>query len=204
MKTRGGKARCLALFVSLMLWCFAPGAQAAERELHWEALDVEAHLDANGVLDVIERHTMVFTGDWNGGERVFNVRARQKLEFLDLQRIDPKTGSPQALQQTAVPNKVDEFAWTDRRTLRWRSRLPSDAPFANAKLTYALHYKLSGILLKEDEQYRINHDFAFPDRPGPIEHFTLNLNLDPPSGSRLASTKIGIAPVPSSPAKVSW
>src|SRR5262249_28504942 len=36
------------------------------------------------------------------------------------------------------------------------------------------------ILLKEDEQqYRIDHDFAFPDRRGPIERFTLNLDLDP-------------------------
>jgi hypothetical protein len=109
MKTRGGKARRLALFVSLMLWCIAPGAQAAERELHWDALDVEAHLDADGVLDIIEWHTMVFTGDWNGGERVFNVRPRQKLEFLGLQRIDPKTGSLQALRETAEPNNVDEF-----------------------------------------------------------------------------------------------
>src|SRR4030095_15607173 len=104
MKTRGGKARRLALFLSLMLWCIAPGAQAAERELHWDALDVEAHLLADGVLDVIERHTMVFTGEWNGGERVFNVRPRQKLEFLGLQRIDMKTGSLRLLQQTSVPN----------------------------------------------------------------------------------------------------
>jgi len=178
MKMRGGKARRLALFVSVMLWCIATSAQAVERELKWDALDVEAHLDADGVLDVVERHTMVFTGDWNGGERVFNVRPRQKLEFLGLQRIDAKTGSLQALQETAVPNNVDEFTWTDRRTLRWRSRLPSDQPFANTQLTYVLHYKLSGILLKEDEQYRIDHDFAFPDRPGPIERFTLNLDLD--------------------------
>src|SRR5215510_12574284 len=179
MKIRGAKARRLALFVSLILWCVAPGTQAAERELRWDALDVEAHLDAGGVLDVIERHTMIFTGDWNGGERVFNVRARQKLEFLGVQRIDAKTGSLQALQETAVPNNIDEFTWTDRRTLRWRSRLPSDPAFANTQLTYVLHYKLSGILLKEDEQYRIDHDFAFPDRPGSIERSTLNLELDP-------------------------
>jgi hypothetical protein len=164
MTTPGGTVRRLALLVSLVLWCIAPGAQAQERELHWDALDVEAHLDADGVLDVIERHTMVFTGDWNGGERVFNVRPRQKLEFLGVQRIDAKTGSLLALQEAAVPNNIDEFTWTDRRTLRWRSRLPSDPLFANSRLTYALHYKLSGILLKEDEQYRIDHDFAFPDR----------------------------------------
>src|SRR5262249_50941943 len=71
MKTPRKKARRLALFISLVLSCISPRAQAAQRELHWDALDVEAHLDADGVLDVIERHTMVFTGDWNGGERVF-------------------------------------------------------------------------------------------------------------------------------------
>ena len=79
--------------VPLMLWCVAAGAQAAERELPWAALDVVAHLQADGVLDVTERHTIVFTGDWNGGERVFNVRSRQKLEFLGMQRSDPNTGS---------------------------------------------------------------------------------------------------------------
>ena len=40
-------ARHLALLVSLMLWCIAPGAQAADRELHWDALNVEAHLKFN-------------------------------------------------------------------------------------------------------------------------------------------------------------
>ena len=39
-------SRCLALVVGLALLCAAYGAQAAERELHWAALDVEAHLDA--------------------------------------------------------------------------------------------------------------------------------------------------------------
>jgi len=148
MKTLGGKARCLALFFSLML-CLAPGLHAAERELHWDALDVEAHLDADGVLDIIERHT-----------------------------IDASTGSLQPLRETSVPNDVDEFTWTDRRTLRWRSRLPSDPPFANTQRTYVLHYKLSGILVRNGEQYRIEHDFAFPNRSGPIQRFTLNLDLD--------------------------
>ena len=179
MKARGVNACPLALLVSLMLWCIASNVQAAERELHWDALDVEAHLDANGVLDIIERHTMVFTGEWNGGERMFDVRARQRLEFLGLERIDAKTGSPHRLRETSVPNNVDDFTWADRRTLRWRSRLPSEPPFAKTQLIYVLHYKLSGILLKKGAQYRIDHDFAFTNRPGPIERFTLNLDLDP-------------------------
>src|SRR5215510_12584470 len=117
MKIRGAKARRLALFVSLILWCVAPGTQAAERELHWDALDVEAHLDADGVLDVIERHAMVFTGDWNGGERVFNIRPRQKLEFISLERIEESTGRAEPLRQTDRPNAVDEYSWAGRQTL---------------------------------------------------------------------------------------
>ena len=179
MKTRGKKTRCLSLLFVLMLCCITSNVQGAERELHWDALEVEAHLNGNGVLDVTEHHTMVFTGDWNGGERVFNVRPRQKLEFGGIERIDAKSGSPQPLQETSIPNNVDDYTWANSRTLRWRSRLPSDPPFAGTRLTYVLHYKLSGILLKDDAQFLLNHDFAFPDRPGPIEHFSLTLDLDP-------------------------
>jgi uncharacterized membrane protein YgcG len=165
--------------VSLLMWAVVPRVLLAQRELSWDELAVTARLDADGVLDVAERHAMVFTGDWNGGERVFNVRPRQKLDFLGMERLDA-TGTPQALRETSVvPNNVDEFVLTNARTLRWRSRLPSDPPFAKTRLTYVLRYRLSGILLKDAEQYRLDHDFAFPDRAGPIARFSLDLALDP-------------------------
>src|SRR5688572_18281786 len=103
--------RSSVLLISLLLLSITTGAQTSERELHWDSLEVEAHLDAGGVLDVIERHNMVFTGDWNGGERVFNVRPRQKLEFLSLERGDANSGFVQRLQETSVPDDVDEFTW---------------------------------------------------------------------------------------------
>jgi len=162
----------------LMLWSITPGLFAQSRELHWDALNVEARLDAAGELDVIERHTMVFTGDWNGGERVFNLRPRQTLHFIALERFDAKTGTAVPLRQTSVPG-VDEFVWSDARTLRWRSRLPSDPPFSNTPLIYQLHYRLSGILLTDGNAFTLDHDFAFPDRPGSIAHFSLKLALDP-------------------------
>src|SRR6185312_6110472 len=60
-------ARGLAAF--LLLAFVLPGtALAQEKSLHWAALAVHAQLDAMGVLHVEERHAMVFTGDWNGGE----------------------------------------------------------------------------------------------------------------------------------------
>src|SRR5262252_188027 len=126
MKPLTSNARLLFLTVCIVLFWVAGDAQAAERELHWDSLDVDARLAANGVLDVTERHAMVFTGDWNGGERVFNVRPRQKLQFISIQRIEENTGRALPLHETARPAAVDEFTWANRHTLRWRSRLPSD------------------------------------------------------------------------------
>ena len=126
--------------VGLMLWALTPAVLAAPRQLSWNALDVDARLDADGVLQVAERHTMVFTGDWNGGERVFNVRPRQKLEFLGMERVDAVTSARHTMHEAPVPDDVDEFSWTGARTLRWRSRLPADPPFANSTLIYVLHY----------------------------------------------------------------
>ncbi len=166
--------------LGVLLSVLTPRVLLAQRELSWDALDVDAKLDADGVLDVAERHTMVFSGDWNGGERVFNIRPRQTLQLISVERIDPATGAAQPLQSTiVVPNNVDEFVLSDGRTLRWRSRLPSDPPFSNTRLIYVLRYRLSGILLKDAEQYKIDHDFAFPDRVGDITRFSLNLSLDP-------------------------
>jgi hypothetical protein len=179
MKPLASNARLLFLTICMVLFWGAGNSQAAERELHWDSLDVDARLAADGVLDVTERHAMIFTGDWNGGERVFNVRPRQKLEFISLDRIDENTGRAEPLRQTVRPNAVDEYSWTGRQTLRWRSRLPSDPAFANTRLIYVLHYRLSGVLLKEDSQYRLDHDFAFPNRAGAILRFSLNLELDP-------------------------
>ena len=164
----------LATLVSLTL----PSPAMAQRQLSWDALEVAARLDASGVLDVVERQTMVFSGDWNGGERTFNIRPRQRLEFVGMERI-PDGGAPVGLTEDQSLDDMDEYAFTDSKTLRWRSRMPSDPPFSNTRFTYALHYRLSGILRRNGDQYVLDHDFAFADRVGDIQRFTLHLSLDP-------------------------
>ena len=67
----------------------ALAARGQARELAWRALEVHAHLDADGRLHVRERHAMVFTGDWNGGEREFRVALGQKLDLEHLWREVP-------------------------------------------------------------------------------------------------------------------
>lgn len=151
-------------------------AQKGARSLHWRALTVAAQLDADGRLRVRERQTMVFSGDWNGGERSFNIRPGQKLELHTITRIGPD-GTARQLRAGDL-NGVDEFDWADRTTLRWRSRLPSDPPFANQEIIYELDYTLSKILLPDGEAYRLDHDFAFANRAGVIEAFTLDLDAD--------------------------
>src|SRR5688500_11756531 len=98
-------------------------------------MHVEARLDANGRLHIIERQAMVFTGDWNGGERIFRVGLGQDLKLHGLSRQDAVAGERVALRQGDL-SRVDNYDWTDSRTLRWRSRLPSDLPFEAREIVY--------------------------------------------------------------------
>jgi len=151
---------------------------AAARTLHWRSLEVAARLDADGLLHVSERQNMVFDGEWNGGERKFRVEPGQQLTFAGMARVDPTTGERTPLVDGDL-SQVDHFAFVDAKTLRWRSRLPSDPPFSNTEIDYVLDYTLSGVLEERGGAYRLAHDFAFSDRDGSIDRFTLDLALDP-------------------------
>ena len=165
-----------ALRMGLLLGLAAAGVVRA-RELSWPAIDVRARLDADGTLHVVERQTMLFTGDWNGGERVFRVEPGQDLRLESIRRI-AADGSAHALSRGDLSG-VDQYSWKDARTLRWRSRLPSDPSFDHTELVYELSYTYAGILQKEGSRYALDHDFLFSDRTGPVEKFTLALELDP-------------------------
>jgi hypothetical protein len=163
---------------ALLLLALAATPAAAQRQLSWRPLAVEARLDAEGGLWVRESHTMVFTGDWNGGERIFDLRPGQSLELLAVSRLDPESGTEVPLVEGGLA-RVDHYDWTDRKTLRWRSRLPSDPIFAATPLTYVIEYRQQGILRPVGELYRLDHDFAFSQRIWPIDSFTLALEIDP-------------------------
>ena len=64
--------------VSAFSISFSTVTLLAQRQLSWDALDVTASLDGDGTLDVVETQAMVLTGDWNGGERTFNLRPRHR------------------------------------------------------------------------------------------------------------------------------
>jgi uncharacterized membrane protein YgcG len=166
-----------AVGVLLPLLLLAGTAHAQEKSLRWSELAVRARLDAEGILHVEERQVMVFTGDWNGGERRFNLRLGQHLHLQSLTRIDPAGGSHPLVEGDL--DQVDHFGWKDHSTLRWRSRLPSDPPFQETAIPYALDYTISGILEKSGGLYHLWHDFAFPERTGEIEQFSLDLAFDP-------------------------
>lgn len=182
------------------LWALlvAGPAWSQERELHWREVSVRARLDAEGRLHVTERQTMVFTGDWNGGERRFDVGLGQHLDFHRISRVDPRTGALIRLRLDESLLAVDDWAWAEEQndTVRWRSRLPADPPFAGTAITYVLEYSYSDILFKDRGLFHLDHDFAFADRAGVIERFTLDLELDPawrpagPAPSRLERTNL--------------
>ncbi|MGH9321947.1 MAG: DUF2207 domain-containing protein [Vicinamibacteria bacterium] len=169
-------AFCLALLLTVSPLSIV--AQSIPRALHWETFEVTARLDEGGRLHVRERHEMVFSGDWNGGERSFRLGWDDELELEGIHREDPETHSLVPLTEDEDPPSVDRYAWHDSKTLRWRSRSPSDPPFRGKKIVYVLDYTLENVLIPTDDGYLLDHDFAFPDRPGPILSFSLELSLD--------------------------
>src|SRR6185436_4783310 len=84
----GFAARFGAISLAVTFILAMPRAALAQRELHWDRLVVDAQLDAEGRLHVTETQGMVFTGDWNGGERVFNIRPQQKLSSVRVSRLE--------------------------------------------------------------------------------------------------------------------
>ena len=151
---------------------------AAARELYWKSLEVGATLDAQGVLHVVERQHMVFTGDWNGGERQFDLRPGQEIELRGMTRSDPVTGARREMREGSLAD-LDRYAWFSDRVLRWRARLADDPPFERTEIVYDLAYSLYGALVETGGRYALNHDFAFADRTGDIESVVVTLRIDP-------------------------
>lgn len=184
--------RCLpALLLAALGWlsgAFPRPLAAQSRELHWPAITVTAHLDADGRLRVREEQQIRFVGDWNGAERRFDVPFRQKFSLLRLSRIDAQSGSTVLLREGDL-DLVDGFDWSDDgNTLRWRSRLPSDPPFRGQVYTYLIEMEYENILVRDGTGYTLDHDFSFADRNGPIDRFALTLTFDDawrvPAGTR--------------------
>ena len=167
-------ARALLLALAA---CAATPAPAAARELHWSALVVDATLESDGTLAISERQDIVFTGDWNGGERTFRRFAGQRLTLERIVRIDPATGAEHELARGDL-DAVDHWDWAGSSAVRWRSRLPEDPPFDSTPLSYRLDYRLTGALRKIGERaFRLDHDWAFADREGVIERIEVRLRL---------------------------
>ena len=169
--------RLAGAIVLIALAVSARPVMAQERTVHWDRLDVEARLDRQGTLHVAETQVMRFWGVANGGERTIRLAGRQSLA-VDGVDVDRGAGWT-ALRKDRSLDDVDDYAVVGRSTIRWRSRLPSAAPFNNTVLRYRLRYRLSKILVATPDGYLLDHDVAFADREGPITQVAVRLRVDP-------------------------
>lgn len=157
----------------------ALAAPAPARELFWRSIDVVARIEPDGSLRVAETQALVMTGDWNGGERILRVAPGQSVRVERIVRIDPASGAETTLEQGEL-DRVDRWDWSDRSTVRWRSRLPSAPPFDRSLLVYRLELVYERIFAAEaGSAYALSHDFSFAQRDGEIERFSLVLDAAP-------------------------
>ena len=154
-------------------------AAAQARSLWWPEIEVTAHLDGEGRLQVSEQQTMMFSGDWNGGERRFDLRPGQRVDVRALWRLDAESGRWEEMPRGDL-DQVHGWDLVSNDTVRWRSRSPVDPPFDDTTLTYRLDYALSGVLVPQgQDRYRLAHEFAFADRDGVIGELQVMLTADP-------------------------
>ncbi|MBU1139891.1 MAG: DUF2207 domain-containing protein [Proteobacteria bacterium] len=165
------------VFHLFFLCVLLPPHAVVARTIFWHDMEVKASLDGDGCLHIREEQTMVFSGNWNGGERDFQVRPGQRMQFEGISRLD-ENGQEIPLIQGDM-KLVDHWDYNGSTTIRWRSRLPSDPVFNKTKITYVLRYSLSHILIANKEGYLLNHDFCFPERSGLVKNFRLDLDFDP-------------------------
>jgi uncharacterized membrane protein YgcG len=172
------RAGALTALASLALLAALPAA-AQPRSLWWPEIDVSARLDGDGRLHVREEQTMAFTGDWNGGERGFDLRPGQRLDVRGMARLDRESGRWVEMTRGDLAY-VDQWDLVDRETVRWRARRPDEPPFDDTHLTYRLDYVLSGALAPAGEdRYVLDQEFTFADRSGRIGELRLALSADP-------------------------
>ncbi|MEO7973085.1 MAG: hypothetical protein ABIU84_05815, partial [Thermoanaerobaculia bacterium] len=160
------RTRLAAAIALVSLWALCGGASA--KELHWRALEVEARLESDGTLSISELQRMIFTGDWNGGERKFRLGSGQMIVLDRMVRLDPDGSGATELVAGSL-DEVDRYEWSSSDTLRWRSRQPTDPEFDRTELDYRLDYRISGALRRLGERaFRLDHQFAFTERDGVI------------------------------------
>ena len=164
------------------------------KSLHWKSIDVQARLDAEGRLHVVERQRMVFDGDWNGGERELNVLAPQRVEVHGVTRVEDGREVPLVRGNL---KQVDHWDLVTDSLIRWRSRLESDPPFQNREITYVLDFTYDRVIWQDPERNALvlSHDFGLPQRQGVVEQFTLDLQFDPRwSMAPVRETRTDLAP----------
>jgi uncharacterized membrane protein YgcG len=165
----------LLFFIAVV---FGEPAAAQDRSLYWDAMTVHVQVDAQGMLHVTERQSIVFDGAWNGGERSFELRSWQSLSLQGIAEIDPQTQARTPLREDSDLDDVGDYR-LDGTVLRWRARSADDPPFANTTKTYEIAYSIAGTLFREGDHYVLEHDLAFPERSGTIRTFDATLELDP-------------------------
>lgn len=176
------------LFIFVLILSFS-GISAETKSLYWDKIEIKAFLDNSGVLHIREYQTYIFNGDWNGGERYFDLPIGQEFNFTGISRFDQKKNDYIKLVKNNI-DLTDNYEMTGTYKIRWRSKLANDPPFSNTKITYLLEYNYAYILKKEKGKYILNHDFLFTDRNYPVKEYFLELNLDSNWNSAYTENKI--------------
>lgn len=163
------------LFLILTLFSFIPGLIEA-RSHRFLDLEIEAQVGADGLVRVIESHTIQFQGEFSGMFQRFNTSRGVKIsellvseEGVPYERIEgTKPGPPGTYY---VDEKADEVYVDWSFSARDKVR------------TFELRYTLANVVLKHEDVAELYYIFVGSDWDEPRDHVKVVLNL--PYGAEL-------------------
>jgi hypothetical protein len=161
------------------VWGLCVLADAQQRTLYWERIDVTATVNKDSTVDVVEKQEYVFTGAWNGGYR--DLVLQQVDHYSD---IEVWEGNSRYTQGSVAHRGGFILEHPDSRTTRvkWRSREASDPPYGNTHVIFTVKYKVHGALgqgsHEGDREYdELHWKMIFADRSGVVKHATATVIL---------------------------
>jgi predicted membrane protein DUF2207 len=163
--------RQIGLFL-LLLTIFFGLNPAWAKSLSWDKITVDIYINHDSTVSVLERLTYVFNGSWNGGYRDIRIKGFDSLAVISLSE-----GKTNYEQGSLDKHHFKVGNYDGAKRIKWRSRWANEPEYKNSKTTFALKYKVYGLLSYHKNYDEIYWKAIFEDREGVVKSAQVKLHF---------------------------
>lgn len=165
------KKAILTLLLILVISFIPIATGATTREFYIPQVQVDATINNDGSIDVIERITYDFNGDFNGIVRTFNTMRDQNFFLKDVRVIDKNSNEIKATEgYDALENTYELNGAIDTEIKLYTKS-------SNEKKIIEIQYLLKDVMSKTDTEGRLNWNFYTVENISKVDKATLRVKV---------------------------